>query len=696
MADLPRRGRSQRRCWGSTEVLSSRAIIHSVRRWIRIVALAGCLIAGVAVSARAQPRPSDARRAAPLTRFVPASASFFVNIRKLDDLDRALTRAHAWQLIPLVMGGAPVPAPVFSLRQSVRDYFGPKCAINVDELMPGDVAVVASTWEHLSSGFWMARVADPGVIDRCFPTDRRFADSIASGSGFITDTGLLVCVKDRVAVLSPNAQNELAQRAADLLGGSRSDSVENDAVFQQLWSHLPANPLALVYSARGVGEQNDSTARRFSIWADIERTVVGLYEGDGHVDLAIRAALATPRPSVRLTDSAIERMLQLPQTTLGALVMSVDFQTAIEAALGNASPSAMSRYLALAMAFRGLEVNDVPLITTLGPHVIVAWDQDLRLGSSAPQVAILVECKEPKAALRETEALAANLLEMIRGLEPALTDATLRIERATRLGTALGYIPFTDHAQKSKLPLMRMLANVSPAWTVSDRWLIVATTRNHLERILDAQYDLIPPLRAVPDVYRLSRAPTERTMMSVFQAGLASDVLARWIKDFEAGRPSLLHASWWTQPARRQKQLGIGMRAAQEPGVVVVARVQPGSHAEGRLWPGDRILGVDGQLLSLDGPNADLRTRIKNSAAAGGPTLRVLREGRAIDVALPSARPEKSLAPRVAPADLVRELAAVARALDFVSFAALASDDRHYSARLTLRFAPITWPESRP
>jgi hypothetical protein len=64
-----------------------------------------------------------------------------------------------------------------------------------------------------------------------------------------------------------------------------------------------------------------------------------------------------------------------------------------------------------------------------------------------------------------------------------------------------------------------------------------------------------------------------------------------------------------------------------------------------------------------------------------------------MDVTLPRNVPARNpWMPRVTPAAAARQLGDVARTMDFASFAVLSSDDGRFSARLSLRFAPITLP----
>jgi hypothetical protein len=241
---------------------------------------------------------------------------------------------------------------------------------------------------------------------------------------------------------------------------------------------------------------------------------------------------------------------------------------------------------------------------------------------------------------------------------------------------------------------MKLLANIEPSWVVSDGWLTLSLSSAHLEQILDAQRGLIPTLGAVPDVRALGRRSGERTVFAVLQPDLATEVVQRWLDAHRRGSPSLLDPTWWQldQGNRRQAELqGRGFLAveAKELGVLVVEEIDPGGPAAPALEVGDWILGVDGVLLSLSAPAADFEARWVSSHAEPGPSLRIHRGDVARDVVVARVpRPTEPAEDRFDPVDLLRELVALGRALQFVSFEAHASDEVHYSARVSVRFAP--------
>jgi hypothetical protein len=326
--------------------------------------------------------------------------------------------------------------------------------------------------------------------------------------------------------------------------------------------------------------------------------------------------------------------------------------------------------------------------------VILVWGQDLRPGGSTPQFAGVVECPGGRAVQEYVQSVVEGLIRLVQAVDPAVVTDGLAICDGEHLGIPVSHVPLGDYAKKSKLPFMSLLQNVEPAWAVSNNWLIVALSRDHVERLLDAQFGLVPTLAAVPDVQSLRGHQTSRAALSITQAGLATDVLDRWLAAHRSGSASLLDPVWWQSEPQsttaRRPRLGIGMRIVQDPGVVTVARVYPKTAAEGRLQPDDRILGIDGQLLSLASPNADLRRRWAQSTTEPGPTLRVERNATAMDVVLPKEQtrePPVSLV-NLQPADAVRELASLGRAIPFASYVVYASDKDSYAAMLSLRLIP--------
>ncbi len=683
---------------------------------------------------------------------MPASANLFVRFGQLAEVDEALHRAHAWRLLPLLSGASADNATPLDLRAAVTRFLGPGSTISIDELMHAEMGIAASSWSQLDGAVWYVRIEDEAVLDRWFPHRRgnRGGNSRRAYS-FRTDDGIRVCVHGNVVAMARRAgETSLLRETMALMRGRRGDTLRASPKYRSLVKHLPPRPLALVYMA---GADTGKTVKSHSavLWPAIDRAVVGMYEGDGRIELAIRARLLTPYRQGRLSHLATRRLLRLPQTTLLAAAFTIDFEQTFAQAAANPTSGPMGRYLTLFEALRGPAPPDPQPTTLLGEHVIVAWGQDLSQRGSTPQLALLLECGDARALRDEVNTVAGNLVNLLKAFDSAARTHPPTIQHSTHLGTTVTHVPLRSYAERSEVPLVQLLANLEPAWATIGNWFVFALSRDHLERILDAQIGLSPPLAAVRDLRALSLRNEDLMVLATVRAGLATDALDRWLGDLDAGKPSLLDMAWWQAPTSPTgggfytpsgRQFGIAMKERQEQsGTVEVARVYADTPAATGLQPGDRIIGIDGSLLDLSRPSADLRRRLEKSTADPGPTLRVQRGATTLDVLLPrdpnrdrkesanqnrdrkeSADPNRDRrsgfarqsnpvsggarstslrdereAPgaysAINPADAVRELASLGRTLQFAIFSVQASQEGLYSARLTLRFPPAQTPK---
>lgn len=652
------------------------------------------VVLGATIQAPGQPRIADKSGLVPFARYVPESAEVFITIRQLEEADRALDRAHAWQLLPLLAGKSiREDGRSFDLKNAVPTFLGLPASIGREELVQSDIAVVAHSWSQFGGAVWLVHMLNEAALDRWFPPSQRTRKGTNRGVPFFrTQDGLTVCWHGRTVAMSRAwGPDSLLYETISLMAGEGGDALERSTAYRELMAYLPVGYPALAYLARDQAVSADAD-QPSPWWPVLDRAVVGLYEGEGRINVAVRASLAVPHHKPKLARTAINRLLRLPQTTLFALATTIDFDQAYAAAAAGPQPGVLGRYLTFLTAVA--EAPDAPPGDRphLGPHAILVWGQDLREGGSTPQVAIMIECRDGRAVRDHTRHIADKMIELVRALDPAKTGNGPTIREGKHLSVPILHIPLKAYAEQSELRLLRLLANTEPAWTVWNGWLIIALGRDHIERILEAEFGLAPTLATVPDIRALDRRPGEQSALSIIRAGLATSVLDQWLAAHEAGSPSLLDSSWWARGSPstppRPPRLGIGMKIVQEPGAVLVARVYPDTAAEGRLQPGDRILGIDGHLLSLTSPNADLRKRWADSTVKPGPTLRVQRGDTAIDVVLPKEEDTRVAHLPINPADAVRELASLGRTLSFASFAVNVTDERHYSARLSLRFSP--------
>jgi len=641
-------------------------------------------------AAPAQTDPAALKTFTALSRFVPENVSFFVSIRELDELDGALRRARVWSLFPSLTG-RPAPGAAFDLHAALTRFLGPASSINLRELLTTEVGIVSSSWQSLDRAVWLVRLPRPDSAERWFPVDRRIGGGAAAGRAFRMDNGLIVCVRDDVAAIGRRWDDGSCLRdVVSVMTGGSERSLDRNADFRALLGPLPARPLAVAYGSVPRGGAS-AVETPLGLLSSFGRVAVGVYENDGRIDFAIRAALDRPRLTRPLSTLAMQRLLHLPQTTLWTLAANIQADSSASPTAEVPAQSILRRYAALLGGILADETGEHPPAVRFGPHVIFVWGQDLSDRGTTPQLAVLIECDHGEAAVARVEQIGQRAFDLLKPVHPESSAAEPAIHESSRLGVRITHVPLKEYAESSRAPWAPLLGGLEPAWAASGPWLVVALTRDHLERILDGQHGLIPTLN-MDGSLRSAWGTGERSVVSVFRGGLSGEVMRRWLKAQEEGLPSLLDPRWWTPAgdanAAALKYLGIGMRGRQEPGGVVVARLHPGSSADGRLQAGDRIVGVDGALLDLNAPNADLRRKLAESESSDIRTLRVLRGEQWLDVSLPRQRTPF----RPNPQEIVRELAALADALEFAGFAVLPSTDNVYSARLSLRFAATPQP----
>ncbi len=599
-----------------------------------------------------------------------------------------MERAHAWRLLPLLAGIQESSHAGFSLQQALGDFLGTQRAIRLDEMMDAELGIMVPAWPRLGQASWLVRPRDAEVLPRWFPKLKENPSSTFFGM----ESGLVVCARNKTVLLNRGGGGAIFGDSVRLIAGQTGASLNRDRLYQELLSFLPGKPLAVAYV-------NDPTAGEQSLpgWpVALDQAVVGLYEGQGRLDFALRGVRKHAQRTAILVPETINRVLRLPRTTLMVSAFSPQWDPDALAARDSSQTSSLltlRRIMTLLRGMRGASEALDPL-ASLGSQVIVAWDQDFRLDSSTPQLAVLVECTDGNAVKAALDASFSNIVQLLSAMDPQPGATIPEIQSSTHLGVETRSLPLGRFAGHSSYELVRLLDRVEPSWAVMGDWLIVALSRDHVERIIDAYRALSPTLANNPDVAAIAQRNVRRTSLTFVQSDLAAEVVESWLDGLEAGRPSLLAPNLWDAKAAGRSagptRLGIGMATELTPGAVRVARVYPGTVAEGVLQVDDQILGIDGKLLNISDSNMDLRNRWAHpSAQADYMVFRIRRGEKLLDVQV---RVRKVLAVTdrraVVPADALAELVSLGKSLQFASVAAFESGQERYSVRVSLRFKP--------
>jgi hypothetical protein len=653
------------------------------------------LYATAAVAAQAPSAGKEKPTITPIARFVPAGAKLFVELRRPGEVEEALRDSQVGFLWSMAAGQPANPEQSSQLRSALAEFLAPNPAINVDELMKTEMGLMAPSWSDLSSAVWFARLPKPEVLDRWFPKDRRQVTTGATADSLFRMTdGMIVGVRDGIVAMARRGNAALVREVFRLMVGGVAETLHDSPAYRELVGYLPGKTLAVVYWAREVGEPGTASIAS-SFLPPIDHAVVGMSAGEGRIEFAIRAALWAPQARKTLAGHAIDRLLKLPATTLVACATTIDLNPTAQAAAGTSLLDWWAKALSFMAALRSANGDAARPLPSFGPHLILAWDQDLTAAGSSPQLALLMETKNARQLEAQFEAFVGPLIVQDAqngSADDGDTESEPAITRDTHFGVSIAQASLYPDIEGLPLPLSQLMDELPLSWAAHGEWFIIALSREHIERILDAQFGLVPALSNVRDVQTLRKRRASQTSIVLLQPDLASDVLQRWVAAWPTP-PKKLDPSLFSEPslaeAVQRTRLGIGMQVEPEPGTVVVARVYPDTAADGHLLPDDRIIGVDGRLLDLETPNADLRRRWAEPSAANGHTFRVQREDTTIEVFLKyndhGSIPEDLLT-RSQPA--IRALTSALRTIRFASVTVHPTDGRHFSALVSLRLAP--------
>ena len=518
---------------------------------------------------------------------------------------------------------------------------------------------------------------------RWFPKEKRTLTTRSRGViYFRSASGMFVCFRDGAMAMTrgTGVSSMLLKHTLPLMQED-GDSLASAPAFRRLRHQLPPNPLAVAYL--GTNQAPLPLTSIAALLPDLSQVAAGLYDDVGGLRIDLRGTTDKAAESQPVSPAAIARLLRLPQTTLVANLMRIQ---ANDTPPPEAMPSTLHQYLILLRALRGQRQDPDHPAMPESPHMIVAWDQDLAGKGRTPQVALMIECLDARRLRDDVRHIASVAIRLLHSAEPDHDAQRLEIRRMRHLGVPIEYVPIKEFTKSSKLSWPGAMPDAEPAWAVWGDWLVVAMTRDHLTRIIDAQHGLAPSLDRFREARRLRTYTQPQTQVTVVQGTIAASVLDRWIAAQDAGAQSILDPTLWTpqrSPQPLLDMLGITGLADPVPGMVGVARTTP--WGADRLLIGDHIIGLGDRLLDLEAPVDDLASRLSLWTGDTPLRIRVLRDGQLHDVDFSDVQPMAAL--DIDPVRGAREAAQILRAVQLGTYSVFDAGDGGYNSRLTLRFA---------
>ncbi len=620
-------------------------------------------------------------------RYVPESANCFVSVPHLDQWDETLPQLGLSAAV-VASGdtGTSVRWAGGDWRKALMHTIGDESAIDLSTLLTVPAGVAADTCDDLSHAVWFFRLPDPGVLDTWFPSaSRKVPGQSERAMMFRTPDGLIVALRDDVLLLARRWVGDgLLVSVMQLMTGKSLPSLDQSKAYRELVAYLPSHAMGTIFL---VSPKAGSGVRPSTLLRPVFGSMIfALYDAGDRIDVAIRGKLRDEFARVPVKADVVDQLLRLPSSTILA---SVSTATIDLNRVGVSDNPRLSRYAKLLLTLRGARADANKSLPVLGPHVVLAWGQDLTSPSDFPQVTLLAECVDADQMATETDNLLTSVLDAVRTLRADFPATALEIKHETHLGVAISYVPPLAPELADRLGVFGLLTDVELAWAAWGDWIAVSTHRSHLKQILDAQFGLSPTLGSLPGAGAVSPRGRRAAAVAIMRGNAAAQQVGAWLANRSAPKPLWLDPLWWgsvlSGDLGKGTALGLGFGRSALAGQLAVTSVEPGTLSDGLVLTNDQILGVNGRLLALVGAQQDFLRLWQQRNRTHAPVLRVLRGGMALDVELPLAGAGESEMHPFDPSAALRMIRDAGRGAGFGSYVVRPSETRDYAAMLSLQ-----------
>lgn len=651
-----------------------------MRLWIAISLLAGL---GSSPAVRAD-LPADS-----LARVAPASAGFFVEMRGAADLLTAMAEPQLWTALAEIAGQPATAEDAVVWRQRVARTVRMSPAEAIGTLFSRQVAFLGEGLGRSQDAIILCRPAGGAkpLIDRWSPRPVEEAGAGVYqllGPVGVGARGDLLAFGD----LAPGGMlRTLWALPAD------APRLADDATFRRLLARVSDRSSGLLFARLSSGVAARTASRPATSrpstdarapadlpgpFRDCDAILLALERASSRLDVT---AVGTTRGwEARGAGRAPSRLLrELPASTLLALETPID-------------TGALQRQLALAASsgpLRALAQSTETLagvIASLGDEVCVAVGAPPRdPGVDAPPfpaVALLCRVKDAERVDGEIDRVVGEwsavaniyLLSQSRPSLPAIDEHEFS-------GARVRVLDLSSLLESG----MREVLAPRLSWTLDDGTLIAATSDDWLEEILAARRSSSAPRMRLPDPPNGASAERVSTRL-VAQTDLIARLGEAWLAHMQRTAPDVLEVSWWRarQPDAGRVRLGVDGVQDEALRALRVESVAPGTPAEGRIRPGDVIIGCNGQRFATSQPSDELRRALVDRPHPSRFDVLVQRgEGRNV-VSLPI--------PFVDPVQSLRRVIAVGGLARRVVYQQLDDDAQGPRAVLTIELEPVRRP----
>ena len=606
------------------------------------------------------------------SRIVPGDVRFYVEFRGLSAVRVQFSRLGIWDTV-MEMREHDVQrrADDRPWQQRTRELLGMDPDTTIGDLLGYRSALIAANPTQWDNGVLLAELARDEQLERMLEMwNARESAPEGPVKRYSLSGGLMLAALGRLIAIAPAGDPDgLWGRTVLLMAGQRGPTLGGKADYAALRTRLSPDPQGLLYA---VWKRNDPTAV-----AGCRRLVVGVWVEPDEILCEMHGQRARPtRVESPLSPAGISI---LPRETLGAWFGSLDLK-ALQSADAENRPLDEQSVLDVFLAAIGWRAaGQESLIDALGPECRVLFARDsaaTKTNLITPAVAMMIEAKKGPEIVRNLDVILDIISQgaALFAAEPGRRTPPTPVIKRDCEGVDLHSIKIGPVlARRLKMPFLR---HTEISWGALDNLLIVSSSREFAEKIIRAARSdsgRIDHAVALGAVGRPGRDDGPLAEFVFLRGAELSRMLASWVEYVETRHPALLEPGWWQRWADRKVEdrtrLDIALSEnPAEPGRAVVEEVGEFSPAFNILMPGDVIIAAAGQPLAGSQPARQVADRYRNRGASEVFQVTILRDGEelAFEIKVPPAT--RADLGYIDPVSAVRQLAALARQAELVTY----------------------------
>ncbi len=568
------------------------------------------LIAAVAPRTSAQQRKSTIANLPVLSRFVPDSASLFLSIDRLPEINIRLQSQESWNLLLGLIGSNGQGG----WKQILANTLGVETSSAITEMFRREVVIAAPNWQKLDEGIIVFTISNPHIVEWLIGPDfRKQGKTVGNVQVYKSRTGLWTAISGSIAVLSQKGDNaSLFQKSIDLINGTSKASLLRKNEFRRRIGSLPKSRHVSAYWDAPLTKQGHSSNSLSAWWPPLESGAMSVFIRNYRLEFAFRGEINTMGPKIFQPRVMTDRLTSLPQNTLVAWSTSFEAHKLFDSITNASPPLKLQPLWDILQNNTDSERFREDVIANLGPRCIVLLASDFTDENLSPVLAVMIESVDSSAVVKAMHGFASQVIDAIQPDDP--DNPPVALTSSQYLDTTIFELNWnSSQAMISGETLASLITeNLSLTFAELNGWVIASTSPDHLRQMIRAYAGEETDLDSVVSLSSKKRQLRRSISTTIIQPSLALNLLTLW--------DSILNERL-DDIAGRQR-LGITVSSG-ETGRVIITDVDSNGPSYGVLRLGDAIIACNDTLLSMDNPNEHLRKLVAQTPADAPLRLRL-------------------------------------------------------------------------